>query len=286
MALESEPRPERPPAPLRPVPDLGGTPVDDVDGRPAGTVVGALVEAANGMVRYLDVELDRAPRHVLVPIGHARLEEHVGGRRFRLRAAFRDELEAIPAYEPATPVDSDQERRVLEAHARSFYGERYYAHPAFDHSGLYAGEHPIVRGGLPPAEPLPLAPLSALPDYRIAPGNPDIRGRDVVAGDGERAGRVADLIVDPGAGAVRYAVVEREGGSRALLPVGYLEVDADDARLRAPALRRADVDALPDFREPVTRLDEECVRAVLEGRLDGDRRFDRPDFRFGPWPSP
>ena len=62
------------PEPLRPLSDLAGTPVDDVEGQSAGTVYGALAEAETGLVRYFDVALPDGDRHVLVPIGHARLE--------------------------------------------------------------------------------------------------------------------------------------------------------------------------------------------------------------------
>lgn len=280
MVWHQEPRTEDPPAPLRQVPDLAGLPVDDADGRPAGVVHGTLVEAANGMVRYLDVQLHDGDRHVLVPIGHARVEEHLGRRRVRLRAVLREDLHDIPLFEPpALPPDSTYERSVLDAYSRVFYGERYYAHPAYDHSGLYADGHPILRGDPVPTAPLPLAPLSELPDYEVAEGESDIRGWPLIARNGEEAARIGDLIVDPAALAVRYVVLVRRDADPALLPVGYLEVEPEARRVRAPALGPDDIAALPPYSPPVTRADEDRSRAVLDARLDGRRRYERPEFR-------
>lgn len=269
--------------PLRAVGDLSGVPVLDVDGEDAGELFGALAEAESGLVRYLDLAVARSARHVLVPIGHARLEEGATGTRARLRAVTREELLEIPAFDPDfAALDDEYHRAVLAAFGRFLYGERYYAHPAFDHSGLYAGDHPIVRdeGVSEPvgAEPA-LQPLSALKGYRVAPGEPDIQGLPVVTRGGHRAGRIGDLLVDPRALQVRYVVLEREGADRlVVLPVGFLMVDTRE--VRAPALAAEDLDRLPAYIPgPVDRSQEEKLRGVLEGILSGSRRYDRPDFR-------
>ncbi|HWV56033.1 MAG TPA: PRC-barrel domain-containing protein [Longimicrobiales bacterium] len=278
MVWNLEPEPAADPTPLRPVPDLRGLPVDDTDGRPAGSVYGTLVEAENGIVRYLDIRLAGSDKHVLVPIGHARIEQLAGRPRVRLRAAFREDLEGIPEFEPDRPLDPEHEREVLAAHGRSFYGERYYAHPAYDHSGLYAGEHPIIRGGPPPTRPLPLSPLSDLPDYRVAHDQPDVRGWPLVTSDSRTVGTVSELIVDPGEGKVRYVVVDRDSSTPALLPVGYLSIDSPGRQVIARGLTASDVHALPDFEGRLNRVAEDTLREALEARLVGGRRFGRPDF--------
>jgi hypothetical protein len=274
------PGPEEP-EPLRQAPDLAGTPVDDAEGHPAGEVYGTLADADSGLIRYLDLALRESDRHVLVPIGHITLERDHHGRRIRLRAADREELAAIPPYEPHTQrIDGPYQRSLLAAHGRVFQGERYYAHPAFDHSGLFAGEHPIVRGaGLP--EPLsPLVPLSTLPEVRVAEGEPDIREWPLIDANGSRAGAIRDLIVDPEAGKVRYAVVALEpAGRQVLVPVGYLRIEEEADVVRTPALALADLRELPTHGpRPIDRDYEERIREILEERLDGDRRFQRPDF--------
>ncbi|HEX6938938.1 MAG TPA: PRC-barrel domain-containing protein [Longimicrobiales bacterium] len=268
--------------PLRPVPDLGGTPVEDVEGRYVGTLHGSLAEDASGLIRYLDVAVEGDDRHVLVPLGHSRFErERVGRPYVRLLAATRDDLREIPEYAPGRPVDEAYGRRVTRAHGRLFHGERYYAHPAFDHTGLYAGDHPILRGPPIPRPLAPLEPLSSLPDYEIAEGEPDIR-RWPLHVDGRRVGTIDDLVVDPAAAQVRYAVVGIETeGRQVLVPVGYLRVRPDAHVVDAPALKEADLRALPTYAspEPITRELEQRVRTTLDERLDGDgRHFHRPDY--------
>ncbi|HEX7119804.1 MAG TPA: PRC-barrel domain-containing protein [Longimicrobiales bacterium] len=275
------PRPEEP-EPLRPVPDLGGTPVEDAEGRFAGTLHGALAEEESGLIRYLDVALEGDRRHVLVPLGHARFDRERGGRpHVRLLAATRDELRKIPPYTEERPVGAAYGRRVTQAHGRLFHGERYYAHPAFDHRGLYAGEHPIIRGPAIPRALAPLEPMSALPGFEIAEGEPDIR-RWPLHVEGRRIGTIDDLVVDPAEGKVRYAIVGIETeGRQVLLPVGYLRIGIDGDVVDAPALTEADVRALPTYTspEPIGRDLEQRVRTTLDERLDGDgRHFRRPDY--------
>lgn len=275
------PGPEEP-EPLRPVPDLGGAPVDDVEGRYAGEIKGSLIDDESGLIRYLDLDLTGSDRHVLVPIGHTRLERDLTGRlRIHLLGASRDELRRIPPYEPgrAEPAPTFGPA-LLEAHGRLFHGERYYAHPAYDHRGLYAGEHPIVRGPVPEPGPA-LRRLGELEGYRVARGEPDIRGWPLTAGE-HRVGHVRDLIVDPEAEKVRYAVARLDQREEdVLVPVGYLEVAEDERAVRTRALDEADLLALPAYDGgPVSRADEERVRKTLDDRLDADgRHYERPDYR-------
>ena len=269
--------------PLRTVPDLRGTAAEDASGLSVGTLWGALSEADTGLLRYLDLQLQRQARHVLVPIGHARLRETEGVATVRLRAALLEDLESIPAL-PADPdgFDDGFEHGLLEAHGRAFHGERYYAHPSFDHSGLYAGEHPIVRAGsVEPAESL--TPLSELPAYRVARGEPDIRGWPLRGAGGIELGTIRDLVVDRTSEKVRYAsLAAAPGGRQVLVPVGYLGIDGEAERVDAPALAEADVLALPGYAGgPVERTDEEAVLAVLREQLRGGRRYLGPDFNPG-----
>ena len=53
-----------------------------------------------------------------------------------------------------------------------------------------------------------LAPLSELDGFKVAEGDPDIRGWDVLASDGSKVGEVEDLVVDTAAMKVRYIDVE------------------------------------------------------------------------------
>lgn len=266
--------------PLRTVPDLRGTVAEDASGLSIGTLWGALSEADTGLLRYLDLQLQRRARHVLVPIGHARLREAEGVATVRLRAALLEDLEAIPAFAPESDgFDEHFEHGLLEAHGRAFHGERYYAHPSFDHSGLYAGEHPIVRAGsVVPGESL--TPLGELPQYQVARGEPDIRGWPLRGAGRSVLGTIRDLVVDRSSEKVRYAVLEAASdGRQVLIPVGYLTIDREAERVDGSALAEADVLALPGYAGgQVERTDEEAVLAVLREQLRGERRYLGPDF--------
>lgn len=271
-----EPDPDR--IPLRTVADLRGTVAEDASGLSVGRLWGALSESDTGLLRYLDLQLSSTPRHVLVPIGHARLREREGAPTVRLRAALLEDLESIPPFEE-DELDDPFEHTLLQAHSRAFHGERYYAHPSFDHSSLYAGEHPIVRDGTVPTGEA-LQPLSELPQYRVARGEPDIREWELVGAMQDRLGIINDLVVDRSCEKVRYVAVTPAGEDRqVLVPVGYLSVEAREGVVAAPALWHDDLVALPGYSGgPVERTDEETIRAMLLEQLRGRRRYQGPDF--------
>jgi hypothetical protein len=275
---ESEPRG---PEPLRPISDLAGMPVEDASGHNIGELFGALAEARSGLLRYFDLSLFNRSRHILVPVGHARVENRIDEPRLRLRAATLDELEKIPPYH-ARPEDIDDpyERALLHAHGRSFHGERYYAHPAYDHSGLYAGDHPVLRGYDVEGEAHALRPLRELRNVAFAGNDADVRGWSVEAADGESAGVVDDLIVDTAVREIRYAIVMLSGDERrVLIPVGFLRLDRGAAVVRAPGLSADDVRALPAYGGgEVDRDAEDATRAALEARVLARNRYASPDF--------
>jgi sporulation protein YlmC with PRC-barrel domain len=265
--------------PLRPSADLSELPVYDADELPIGRTFGVLTEADSGLVRYFDISLDERRRHVLVPVGHARLEQHLGRLRLRLRAAAAVDLENIPAYEPHVPWSDDQyQNELLTAFGRLFSGERYYAHPAYDHEGLYAGKHPILREPLAPAAPAGLCRLSKLRHYRIADGEPDITDWNVIGEGGNRIGIVTDVIIDSDAEQVRYVILKREtDDGEVAVPVGYAVVHNNELAI---PFSSSDLDKLPPA--PDERLEREAevdLRIALDGVLSGGRRFKRPDFR-------
>lgn len=268
---------------LRPLPDLAGTEVEDVNGRYAGTVYGTLADASSGLIRYLDLALAESDRHVLVPLGHIRLTATDGHAEIQLRAATREDLRRIPPYEPQRErADGAYQRRLLSAHGRLFQGERYYAHPAYDHGGLYAGEHEIVDDAEPAPPGAPLHRLSELPGHQVAAGEVDIRGWPLHDRNGTPSGTVVDLLVDMEAGKARYALVRRGDDSTFVpLPVGFLRIKEGEGIIKTPALTRADIEAIPPYySDHFGRTDEERILETIETRLDGERHFERPDF-FG-----
>jgi hypothetical protein len=267
--------------PLRPVSDLAGMPVEDAAGHNIGELFGTLAEAATGLLRYFDLALYGRSRHVLVPVGHARIERRLDAPHVRLRAATLDELEDIPPYHAdPSAIDDPYERALLHAYGRSFHGERYYAHPAYDHSGLYAGDHLLLHDDGTTGHTA-LQPLGDLHGAAFTDGVADVRGWPLMAGSGEHAGAVADAIADRAARVIRYVVVERRDGTRRIVPVGFLRLDPDERVVRAPGLHDADVEALPAYEggAPAREL-EEAVRRTLEQRVSDRRRYDMPDFAY------
>ena len=266
-------------SPLHATRDLDELPVYDADGVPIGVTFGVLAEAETGLVRFFDVSLEGRQRHVLVPTGHARVETFLGRLRLRLRAATVEELERIPAYEPHVAWQEDEfQNELLTSFGRLFEGQRYYAHPAYDHTGLYAGTHPLLRDALAPASPDGLRRLSCAREFRVAEGEKDIRGWDLLGAGGARIGVVSDLIIDTRAEQVRYVVIKREVDDiETALPVGYVDVSGDSVLTQ---LTEDDLMALPVVSGQVLERDDEAaLRVALDARLRDERRYLRADFR-------
>jgi uncharacterized protein (TIGR02271 family) len=130
-------------------------------------------------------------------------------------------------------------------------------------------------------------PIDQLSDFKVADGDPDVRGWDVVASDGRRIGEIKNLLVDTEAMKVRYLDMKvdtdllREDQERhALIPVGYARLDRDDNNVIVEELSSQDVSTLPEYTsEPVTRDYETRVRQRWDTSYDtgtertGDRDF-------------
>lgn len=99
-----------------------------------------------------------------------------------------------------------------------------------------------------------VAPLSALDDYEVADGYPEIRGWDVHDADHRSIGRVHDLLVDVAALRVRYLDVElaprfatTEADRRVLIPVERVDLDGTGDVVAMPDVRVAQVRELVPF---------------------------------------
>lgn len=114
-----------------------------------------------------------------------------------------------------------------------------------------------------------VVPLDELDDFKVADGDPDVRGWDVISADGRRIGEVDQLLVDTEAMKVRYLDVDLDGellGGRAgdrhvLIPIGYARLDEESDRVIVDHLASAEVAALPEYNQgPVTRDFESSLR--------------------------
>ena len=114
-----------------------------------------------------------------------------------------------------------------------------------------------------------VVPLGQLDDFRVAEGDPDVRGWQVLGSDGRRIGEVDELLVDTAAMKVRYLDVDLDDGvagdggrdRHVLIPVGYARLERDGDRVMVDALASGDLGTLPAYDQgPLTRDYETSVR--------------------------
>jgi sporulation protein YlmC with PRC-barrel domain len=86
-----------------------------------------------------------------------------------------------------------------------------------------------------------IAPLSALNDFEVAEGYPDIRGWKVASTDGQEVGKVHDLLIDVDQMRTRYldvrltkALAAAPGDRDVLVPIGTAQVVEDKNVVRVP----------------------------------------------------
>ncbi len=100
-----------------------------------------------------------------------------------------------------------------------------------------------------------LARLHDLHDYKVAHGEPHVRGWHVKTSDGQDAGKVDDLIVDTEAMQVRYLDVELDKKAfkldedrHVLLPISDAQLDDHEDEVRLGAMTASQLSALPPYR--------------------------------------
>lgn len=114
-----------------------------------------------------------------------------------------------------------------------------------------------------------VVPLGRLNDYKVAEGDPDVRGWEVMASDGRKIGQVEELLVDTTAMKVRYLEVDVDntlmadaGDRHVLIPIGYARLERERDSITVDALSSTDLQAIPayDRGTGVTREHETAVR--------------------------
>lgn len=119
-----------------------------------------------------------------------------------------------------------------------------------------------------------VVPLGQLDDFKVAEGEPDVRGWEVLASDGRKIGEVDELLVDTAAMKVRYLDVDVDDAMMAggpdrhvLIPIGYARLEADHDRVLVDALASSDLAAVPSYTQgPLTRDFEASVRESFSAR--------------------
>ena len=122
-----------------------------------------------------------------------------------------------------------------------------------------------------------LVPLGQTRDYAVREGMPDVRGWDVVGGDGAVLGRVSELLVDIDAGRLRYLEIETGEADprRVHVPIGLARLDAERDAVLVPTLTLPAIRQLTDVRDTprsptLTREYEVHVRRSLAGAAPAD----------------
>jgi sporulation protein YlmC with PRC-barrel domain len=119
-----------------------------------------------------------------------------------------------------------------------------------------------------------VVPLGQLDDYKVAEGDPDVRGWEVLASDGRKIGEVDELLVDTNAMKVRYLDVDVEDGvigdgmdRHVLIPIGYARLEQERDRVMVDGLASSDLHSLPAYDQgPLTRDFESSVRDSFSTR--------------------
>jgi photosynthetic reaction center H subunit len=199
------------------------------DDQRVGKVEDMLLDHAGGL-RYLDVNLGFLKKHVLVPLDHARADREANV--VWIETLTKRQLHDVPEYAlEAEALDESYERRL-----DTIYGGT----TASAHRNLVAPVTDIE-------DEIELRRLGAIEDeYRVAGDDP--RSWDVLTGDGRTVGRVAELMIDPGAMKARYldvALDERE-----------LDLEPVDRHVLIPSDR--------------VRLERNRRKVVVAGLLGGD----------------
>ena len=140
-----------------------------------------------------------------------------------------------------------------------------------------------------------IVPLDELDDFKVAEGDPDVRGWDVVASDGTKVGEVEELLVDTSAMKVRYLAVDREGdfvdtdGERTVLvPIGAARLDMEDDQVIIDSLASTDFRTMPAYqreagvtREYETSLRSHYSRGATSAATAGAAATDDSNFYSG-----
>ncbi|MDQ3536771.1 MAG: PRC-barrel domain-containing protein [Bacteroidota bacterium] len=110
--------------------------------------------------------------------------------------------------------------------------------------------------------------MDELDKYEVSDKDTDVRGYILLGGDGERLGKIDELIVDPEIGKVRYLDVKLDAdlvvvddNRHLLLPIGVAVLDEDHDNIIVRSLNRSNIKFYPPYRgEPITREYEQKIR--------------------------
>jgi len=113
--------------------------------------------------------------------------------------------------------------------------------------------------------------LSEVKDFEISPNNPDVRGWTLIGLDGERIGKVSDLIVDTKAQKVRYLDIEVDKDvaigkdHHVLIPIGTARLHKNDNNVLVEGVDRHNIGQYPMFDGvTITPEYEQALRQAIQ----------------------
>jgi sporulation protein YlmC with PRC-barrel domain len=228
-----------------------GQDVVDAGGEKLGKVTDLLLDRREGEVRYLDVDLGLFQKRVLMPVRS--LDWRADGQALTSRWT-KAEVKALPAFDPNQPFTEALIAEMARAYP-DFYGTPRPAAPVAD------PDRAVPR----------IVPMRDARDFKISKGDTDPRGWNVFGADGERVGKVDEMLVDPAALKIRYLAVDLaddlfllKEDRHVLIPLEQVELKerGNDVWIRGASAR--EVARLPAYRggsvEPVM---EDAVREVF-----------------------
>jgi uncharacterized protein (TIGR02271 family) len=130
-----------------------------------------------------------------------------------------------------------------------------------------------------------IIPLDELDDFKVADGDPDVRGWDVLSSDGRKIGAVDNLLVDTAAMKVRYLdvdidndLLEGKTDRHILIPIGHARLDEDDDRVLVDGLDSTQLRQIPEYRHgALTQEYETNLRTHFDNR-SGTTSTNESDF--------
>ena len=141
-----------------------------------------------------------------------------------------------------------------------------------------------------------LARLGDLDDYKVADGDPDLRGWEVKTPDGQKLGKVEELIADPSTMKVRYMEVKVDSKATtgrdaqfALVPIGTARLNEDKDDVIISRLPTGGFSSMPAYsRDRLDRDYESSLRGAYgtkdtkdtSGDFYGNDLYDEKNF-FG-----
>lgn len=184
----------------------------------------------------------------------------------RDREQERDLLDSRDTHDRGNARDSGSIRDDSDVNDAGYAADSRYSGSDDDADRFRPDDNPRV------------AALGDLGDFKVAEGFPDPRGWDVAGADGQKIGKVHELIVDTGAMRTRYLDISldsdaaRGSGDRdVLVPIGAARVSDSDDRVMLDSLSAAELASMPAYNhEPITRDFEDSLLAQMPNRTPTD----------------